>query len=224
MRWAPIRGRTEVASYSAQELARAFRRVRANTISVAEDIPADRYGFSATPDTRSVEKVLVHVAVSPRMQEGIHRERVMDFSTLDVRELFFGILAVEAESHTKADVLDLLRAEGERFGSFLDGSASLVVGPHTHTPTADHQILPGGTAFMSDAAMCGDYDSVLGMEKDEPLRRFIRKIPGGRFEPATGEGTLCGLAVETDDKTGLAVKIAPVRIGPRLEPAQPSFW
>jgi len=134
MRWAPIRGRTEVASYSAQELARAFRRVRANTISVAGDIPADRYGFSATPDTRSVEKALVHVAVSPRMQERIHRERVMDFSTLDVRELFSGILAVEAESHTKADVLDLLRAEGERFGSFLDGLDDAVLDEHVLTP------------------------------------------------------------------------------------------
>jgi calcineurin-like phosphoesterase len=72
--------------------------------------------------------------------------------------------------------------------------------------------------------MCGDYDSVLGMEKDEPLRRFTRKIPSGRFEPATGEGTLCGLAVETDDKTGLAVKVSPVRIGPRLENVEPSFW
>lgn len=115
-------------------------------------------------------------------------------------------------------------SEKQAFGWFADGRASVVVGTHTHTPTADHQILPGGTAYLSDAGMCGDYDSVLGMEKDEPLRRFIRKIPSGRFEPATGPGTLCGLAIETDDKTGLATKVSPVRIGPRLENVEPSFW
>ena len=91
-------------------------------------------------------------------------------------------------------------------------------------PTADHQILPGGTAYLSDAGMCGDYDSVLGMDKEEPLRRFTRKIASGRFEPATGEGTLCGFAIETDDETGLAVKVSPVRIGPRLERVEPKFW
>jgi len=115
-------------------------------------------------------------------------------------------------------------SEKQAFGWFVDGRASVVVGTHTHVPTADHQILPGGTAYISDAGMCGDYDSVLGMDKEEPLRRFTRKIPSGRFEPATGEATLCGLAVETDDATGLAVKISPVRIGPRLEKVEPKFW
>lgn len=110
------------------------------------------------------------------------------------------------------------------FGHYVDGRASLVVGTHTHVPTADHQILSGGTAYLSDAGMCGDYDSVLGMEKEEPIRRFIRKVPGGRFEAAGGEATICGFAVETDDATGLAVKCAPVRIGPRLSGAVPEFW
>jgi metallophosphoesterase (TIGR00282 family) len=115
-------------------------------------------------------------------------------------------------------------SEKQAFGHFVDGRASLVVGTHTHVPTADHQILAGGTGYLSDAGMCGDYDSVLGMDKEEPMRRFTRKIPSGRFEPAAGEGTLCGLAVETDDATGLAIRIAPVRIGPRLEPCLPKFW
>jgi metallophosphoesterase (TIGR00282 family) len=115
-------------------------------------------------------------------------------------------------------------SEKQAFAHFVDGRASLVVGTHTHVPTADQQILSGGTAYMSDAGMCGDYDSVLGMDKEEPIRRFTRKIPSGRFEPATGEATLCGLAVETDDATGLAMRVAPVRIGPRLEPCLPKFW
>jgi metallophosphoesterase (TIGR00282 family) len=115
-------------------------------------------------------------------------------------------------------------SEKQAMGYFCDGRASLVVGTHTHVPTADHRILPRGTAFVSDVGMTGDYDSVIGMEKDEPLARFLRKIPGARFEPASGEATLCALAVETDDTTGLARRVAAVRLGGRLEQAQPSFW
>jgi metallophosphoesterase (TIGR00282 family) len=106
-------------------------------------------------------------------------------------------------------------------GHFCDGRASLVVGTHTHVPTADAQILPGGTAMLSDAGMCGDYNSVIGMEKDEPLRRFVTGMPKGRFTPAGGEATLSGVYVETDDRTGAATRVAPVRLGGRLEAAAP---
>jgi metallophosphoesterase (TIGR00282 family) len=115
-------------------------------------------------------------------------------------------------------------SEKQGMGFFCDGRVSLVVGTHTHVPTADHQVLPGGTAYMTDAGMTGDYDSVIGMQKEEPLQRFITGIPQARFEPAYGEATLSGVAVETDDATGLALKIAPVRAGGRLEPAMPKFW
>jgi 2',3'-cyclic-nucleotide 2'-phosphodiesterase len=115
-------------------------------------------------------------------------------------------------------------SEKQGMGFFCDGRASLVVGTHTHVPTADHQILPRGTAYMTDAGMTGDYDSIIGMQKDEPLQRFTTGIPSGRFEPAQGLATLSGVAVETDDTTGLALQIAPVRAGGRLEPATPGFW
>ena len=115
-------------------------------------------------------------------------------------------------------------SEKQGIGYFCDGRVSLVVGTHTHVPTADHRILSGGTAFMTDVGMTGDYDSIIGMQKDEPLRRFTTGIPSGRFEPASGAATLSGVAVETNDTTGLAVKVAPVRIGGRLEPALPTFW
>ncbi|QFR33295.1 TIGR00282 family metallophosphoesterase [Ancylobacter sp. TS-1] len=114
-------------------------------------------------------------------------------------------------------------SEKQAFGHWCDGRASLVVGTHTHVPTADHRILPGGTAYMTDVGMCGCYDGVIGMDKEEPLRRFTRKIGSARFEPAAGEGTLSGLAVETD-ASGRAVKLAPVRLGGALEPAVPAFW
>ncbi|KAF0675404.1 TIGR00282 family metallophosphoesterase [Profundibacterium mesophilum] len=103
-------------------------------------------------------------------------------------------------------------------GHFCDGRASVVVGTHTHVPTADAMILPGGTAFQSDAGMCGDYNSVIGMQKDEPLRRFVTGMPKARFEPARGEATLSGLLVETDDATGRAVSVRMFRRGGLLEP------
>jgi 2',3'-cyclic-nucleotide 2'-phosphodiesterase len=115
-------------------------------------------------------------------------------------------------------------SEKQAMAHFLDGRVTMVVGTHTHAPTADHQILCGGTAFITDVGMTGDYDSVIGMAKGEPLQRFLRRIPSGKFEPALGAATLCALAVETDDRTGLAKKVAAVRLGGRLEPARPAFW
>ncbi|MFC3230306.1 YmdB family metallophosphoesterase [Marinibaculum pumilum] len=112
-------------------------------------------------------------------------------------------------------------SEKMALGHLADGRASLVCGTHTHVPTADAQILPGGTAYMTDAGMCGDYDSVIGMDKVEPLRRFRRKTPGARFEPAGGEATVCGVFVETEPGTGLARRIEPVRVGGRLSQALP---
>ncbi len=114
-------------------------------------------------------------------------------------------------------------SEKMAMGHFADGRVSLVVGTHTHVPTSDHQILPGGTAYISDVGMCGDYDSVIGMDKEEPLNRFLRKIPESRFAPARGPATVSGVFVETDDSTGLAKRIAPIRVGGRLEPAWPDF-
>jgi metallophosphoesterase (TIGR00282 family) len=110
------------------------------------------------------------------------------------------------------------------FAHFVDGRASAVIGTHTHHPTADHQILNGGTGFMSDAGMCGDYDSSLGMDKEEPINRFMSKVPKSRFEAASGPATICGVGLEISECTGLTEKIAPLRLGPRLEETIPAFW
>ena len=115
-------------------------------------------------------------------------------------------------------------SEKQSMGYLCDGRASLVIGTHTHAPTADHRILPGGTAFMSDVGMTGDYQSVIGMDKDEPLHRFLHRISTSKFEAANGPGTLSALAVETDDASGLATKVGPVRLGGILEEAKPTFW
>ncbi len=112
-------------------------------------------------------------------------------------------------------------SEKMAMGHWCDGRASVVVGTHTHVPTADATILPGGTAYQTDAGMCGDYLSIIGMDKAEPMRRFVTGMSKGRFEPARGAATLCGLVVETDDATGRAVSVAPVREGGTLQATRP---
>ncbi|HUJ02108.1 MAG TPA: TIGR00282 family metallophosphoesterase [Rhizomicrobium sp.] len=127
-----------------------------------------------------------------------------------------GADAVIVDIHAEAT------SEKMAMGHFCDGRASLVVGSHSHVPTADAQILPGGTAYQTDAGACADYDSVIGMEKTEPLTRFTTKISQGRFTPALGPATLCGVFVETNAK-GLAARIEPVRVGGRLKGAIPEL-
>ncbi|MBR0647029.1 TIGR00282 family metallophosphoesterase [Plastoroseomonas hellenica] len=113
-------------------------------------------------------------------------------------------------------------SEKQAVAHSFDGLASLVIGTHTHVPSADHRILAGGTAFQSDAGMCGDYDSVIGMQKGAAALRFWRKVPSERLAPAEGEATVCGLFVETDDATGLAKRAEPLRLGGTLSPTMPA--
>jgi metallophosphoesterase (TIGR00282 family) len=137
------------------------------------------------------------------------------------------LAACPLKSGADAIIIDMhceATSEKQSMGYLCDGRASLVIGTHTHAPTADHRILPGGTAFMSDVGMTGDYQSVIGMDKDEPLGRFLRRIPQSKFETANGPGTFSALAVETDDASGLATRVGPVRLGGVLEEAKPTFW
>jgi metallophosphoesterase (TIGR00282 family) len=125
--------------------------------------------------------------------------------------------AIVVDFHTEAT------SEIQAMGFFLDGRVSLVVGTHTHIPTADHRILKGGSALMADAGMCGDFDSIIGVDAEEPLNRFLTGIPQNRFSPAEGAATLCGVALETDLATGLVIGLMPVRIGGSLAQALPAF-
>jgi len=122
----------------------------------------------------------------------------------------------EKVAFTLIDIHAEATSEKMAVGQHFDGQASMVVGTHSHIPTADAQILPQGTAYQTDAGMCGDYDSVIGMTKGPAIGRFISKMRGERLTPAMGEGTLCAVYVETDDTTGLATTISPVRVGGRL--------
>jgi metallophosphoesterase (TIGR00282 family) len=125
--------------------------------------------------------------------------------------------AVVVEIHAEAT------AEKYIMGHFCDGRVTAVVGAHTHVPTADAQILPGGTAYQTDAGMCGDYDSVIGMKKGPLVQRAATRLPTERKSPAEGPATMCGVFIESDDNTGLAVRVEPIRVGGRLSQVVPSL-
>ncbi|MEM9223681.1 MAG: TIGR00282 family metallophosphoesterase [Pseudomonadota bacterium] len=139
-------------------------------------------------------------------------------TALEVHRLGSEVDAAIVDVHAEAT------SEKQVFGHLLDGRVSLVTGTHTHVPTADHRVLEHGTAFITDAGMCGAFGGVIGMDKDEPIRRVVERVPGRRIGPANGPGTVCGVAVDTDDSTGLANWIAPIRCGGDLEEALPLAW
>ena len=145
------------------------------------------------------------------------------FAAVD-RELTASPLGKRRRRHRHRSSTARRRARNRRWAFFCDGRASLVVGTHTHVPTADLRMLPGGTAYMSDVGMTGDFNSVIGMAKEEPMQRFLTRVSSARFEPATGPATLCAVAVETDAASGLAVRVGAVRLGGVLEQAKPAFW
>jgi metallophosphoesterase (TIGR00282 family) len=145
----------------------------------------------------------------------VHMDSLDDpFAAVD-RELEACPLGVAADA-VVVDMHAEATSEKMAMGHFCDGRASLVVGSHTHVPTADAQILPGGAAYQTDAGGCCDYDSVIGNDKEEPLRRFTTRIASGRYKPANGPATVCGVFVETDPASGLARRIEPIRLGGRL--------
>ncbi len=173
---------------------------------------------AALVDTKNGKRALVINAMGRIFMDALDDPFAVIERELAACPLAQGADAIVIDMHCEAT------SEKQAMGYFCDGRVSLVVGTHTHAPTADHRILAGRTAFVSDVGMTGDYNSVIGMQKEEPISRFLRKIAGSKFEPANGAATLCGLAVETDDATGLALKVGPVRLGGGLEQARPGFW
>lgn len=174
--------------------------------------PGNGYGLFETADGRAVLVInaMARIFMDPMDDPFAAVGRLLDSYALG-REVQFTLLDFHGEA----------TSEKMAMGHFCDGRASCVVGTHSHVPTADAMILPGGTAYQTDAGMCGDYNSVIGMQIEEPLRRFTTKLSGGRFNPAQGEATLCGIVVDSDDVTGLARRIQPLRLGGCLSPAWP---
>jgi len=110
-----------------------------------------------------------------------------------------------------------ITSEKMAMGYLFDGKATMVVGTHTHVPTSDHRIMEKGTAYQTDIGMCGDYNSVIGMNRDNSLKKFLKYSSVKKHYPALGEATISGLMVQADDKTGLAKKIEPIIVGGVLE-------
>jgi uncharacterized damage-inducible protein DinB len=129
-----------VATYTGKELATAFRRVRGNTVRIAEEIPEDKYDFRPTPETRSVARLLAHIAVGPHIQAHIHRNQVDSLAKVDFMALVHEMVGIELAPRGKAEVIALLKDEGERFASFMEGLsddflAERVVTPGDPSPT-----------------------------------------------------------------------------------------
>jgi metallophosphoesterase (TIGR00282 family) len=126
-------------------------------------------------------------------------------AALEPYKLGGNVDAIVVDMHAEAT------SEKMAMGQYLDGRVSLVIGSHTHVPTADARILSQGTAYMTDAGMCGDYDSVIGFQLEGPMQNFLQKYRKIRMEPAEGIATLCGAIVTLSDK-GLAAEITPVQL------------
>jgi 2',3'-cyclic-nucleotide 2'-phosphodiesterase len=161
-----------------------------------DSAPGRGHNIYTTKDGRKI--LVLHL-----LGQVFHREHTnCPFATADTIlqaiKLGGAVPAIIVDFHAEAT------SEEMAMGKYLDGRVSMVVGSHTHVPTADARVLPKGTAYQTDAGMCGDYDSVIGFDAAAPLERFLTKITKNRMEPAAGEATLCGLLVETDDATGLA--------------------
>ncbi len=171
-------------------------------------------GWGVFPDHRG-RKVLVLHAMGRLFMDPLDDPFAFAARRLAEDGLMRTVSAIAVDFHGEAT------SEKMAFAHFLDGRVSVVVGTHTHVPTADPQILPGGTAYQTDIGMCGDYDSVIGMKKATSVERFVRKMPTARLEAADGPATLCAAYVEIDDSTGLAARIDSVRIGGRLSGSLP---
>lgn len=186
--------------------------------------PLNYSAFSAAPgrgaqlfDTENGKRILVINLLGRVFMDSLDDPFAAVDKELEACPLGAVADAIVVDIHAEAT------SEKMAMGHFCDGRASLVVGTHSHVPTADAQVLPGGTAYQTDAGACADYDSVIGNQKEEPLRRFTTRISGGRYKPAEGPATVCGVFVETDPQTGLARRIEPIRIGGRLKQSVPTL-
>ena len=200
--------RREIIPYIAQEK-RVIR-----PLNFPQGTPGAGSFVSVLADGR---KVLVVNAMGRLFMEALDDPFRASAELLGSYRLGSSVSAIVVDFHAEAT------SEKLSFAHSFDGKVSLVIGTHTHVPTADHQILVGGTAYQSDAGMCGDYDSVIGMAKQGAATRFWTKMPGERLQPADGEATICGLFVVTDDRTGLATALQPLRFGGRLSQAMPDL-
>ncbi len=176
-------------------------------------IPGRGSQLFALPDERRVFVVQIHGAAFMEALDDPIQGVARALEEAPLRRVA-DVVIIEMHAEATAEKMTLAH--------FCDGRATAVIGAHTHIPTADTQILPGGTAYMSDAGMCGDYDSVIGMKKGPIVQRAATRLPTERKSPAEGPATVCGVFIESDPDSGLARRIEPIRVGGRLSETIPS--
>lgn len=183
-------------------------------VNYPEGTPGAGFGVY---ETAAGQKILVANAMASLFMNPLDDPFVAVEKVFSKYKLGVNIQAAVLDFHGEAS------SEKQGMGHYLDGRVSAVVGTHTHVPTSDYRVLAGGTAYQTDLGMTGDYDSVIGMKKKTATGRFLSKLPQGRLEPAEQEATLCGLFVQTNDVSGLAIRARPVRVGGELDQALPSL-
>ena len=182
-------------------------------INFPQTAPGNGQNIHTLPDGR---KILVINAMARLFMDAMDDPFAILNNITQTYRLGDNIDAIFVDFHGEAT------SEKMSLSHYCDGKISALIGTHTHIPTADHHIMEKGTAYMSDAGMTGDYDSVIGVRKDIAYHRFVHKTPHPeRAIPAKGEATLCGALITTDDKTGLANTIEPIRIGGMLSQVLP---
>lgn len=175
-----------------------------------ESLPGKGYNVYNTSGGQKI--LVIHLQAQLFMKYQVNCPFAMVDKILTQYKLGSNVDYIVVDFHSEAT------SEKMAMGQYLDGRVSFVVGTHTHIPTADVQILPNGTAYQSDAGMCGDYDSVIGFKKQTPIYSFVNKIRGSnKMTPAENAGTMCGTYVELDKNTGLAKNIDYLRVGGRLK-------
>ena len=171
------------------------------------NIPNGNYGKGfITYELADGRKILVIQVLGRLFMEAVDCPVQAIENILKTYSLGQNITAIFVDIHAEAT------SEKLSLGYYFDGRVSCVAGTHTHVPTADARILPNGTAYITDVGMSGDYNSILGFEKEAPINRLCRKYVGDRLTPAKGKGTLYGIIVDTDDNTGLAKEIKQIKI------------
>lgn len=176
-------------------------------VNYPKDTPGNGFYIHSLKDGR---KILVINAMARLFMDALDDPFAAMAALTEKYQLKKNVDAIFLDFHGEAS------SEKMAMAHYMDGKVSAVVGTHTHIPTADAQIFPKGTAYQTDAGMTGDYNSVIGMRTEVPIQRFTRKFSIEKLSPAEGDGCLCGVFVETDDKTGLTKEIFPVRKGARL--------
>jgi len=177
-------------------------------LNLAEGSPGNGYGIFVSKNKKKVAVINLMGNIFMKKCNDIFEE-AKKISTI-----------VQLKKNTDFIIVDIhgeITSEKMALGYFFDGKATLVVGTHTHVPTSDHMILEKGTAYQTDVGMCGDYKSVIGMNRDNSLKKFLKDPSSKKHHPALGEATLSGTMVTADDNTGLAVKIEPIILGKYLE-------